>query len=403
MACRGVFALSIAVTTSLLLVGCGFQSRVTYTQNEQELAHIPGIPDARFWADGARAVAIPGREPIPVRNDRTGSFTMLVLSGGGAEGAYGAGFLNGWTKAGTRPEFDVVTGTSVGALIAPFAFLGSTYDPELKGIFTDGLTDDLLRLDGLNTIIGAGIFKIEPLIALVRTYASDQLLDAIAREHRKGRRLFVVTTNIDAQRAVIWNMGAIAASSSENRSELFRSVLVASASAPGMFAPALIEAQAGGRRIREMHVDGGIMANVLALPEEMLRAAVRPQDRGKPKLFVIVNGKLAPDFSLVSNFTVPVVMRSFWTAVKANTRNILIATYDFCRRNLWEFRLTAIEPSYEIETTAVNFDGRYIGRLYEYGYARATSAAAWQGAVDSTAGRHPRPALPADRHVQSLR
>jgi hypothetical protein len=318
---------------------------------------------------------------------------MLLLSGGGAEGAYGAGFLNGWTNAGTRPEFDVVTGTSVGALIAPFAFLGSTYDPELKGIFTDGLTDDLLRLDGLNTIIGAGIFKIEPLVALVRAYASDQLLDAIALEHRKGRRLFVVTTNVDAQRAVIWNMGAIAASNSENRSELFRSVLVASASAPGMFAPALIEVQAQGRRIREMHVDGGIMANVLALPEKMLLAAVRPQSRSKPKLFVIVNGKLAPDFSLVGNFTVPVVMRSFWTAVKANTRNILIATYDFCRRNLWEFRLTAIEPSYEIETTAVNFDGRYIGRLYAYGYARATSAAPWQGAVEGTASRHPRPAL----------
>jgi predicted acylesterase/phospholipase RssA len=194
---------------------------------------------------------------------------MLTLSGGGAEGAYGAGFLSGWSEAGSRPRFSIVTGTSVGALMAPFAFLGVAYDPLLKDMFTGGQIGNLLRVDGINGVVGAGVFKTGPLKQLIERYTDDALLNAIAAEHRKGRLLFVVTTDLDAQRAVIWNMTAIAASEHPARLDLFRRVLIASASIPGMFAPTFIDVESDGKRFAEMHVDGAVTSNVLSVPEAL--------------------------------------------------------------------------------------------------------------------------------------
>jgi predicted acylesterase/phospholipase RssA len=194
-----------AICIPLLVVACATIPRLPLGSLER--AHVAGIPNARFWGDEAT------RAP-PVRAASSHALTILALSGGGAEGAYGAGFLKGWSATGTRPRFDIVTGTSVGSLMAPFAFLGPDYDDVLESFFTEGLAEDLLRLDGVNAIFGAGAFKSEPLKNLITRYATPELLDAIAAEHRRGRMLLIGTTNLDAQRTTIWNMGAIAASNS---------------------------------------------------------------------------------------------------------------------------------------------------------------------------------------------
>src|SRR5438034_797950 len=309
------------------------------------------------------------------------SIDVLALSGGGAEGAFGAGLLAGWTEAGNRPEFSMISGTSAGALIAPFAFLGASHDPTLKDLFTDGIAERLLHVDGLNAIFGSGVFKTEPLKLLIAHYVDEDLLQLVAVQHRRGRRLFIVTTNIDAQRTAVWNMGAIAASDYSGRLQLFRDILVASASAPGLFAPAYIEVQAGNARFQEMHVDGAVTSNVLAVPESVLLQKVAFKNAAKPKLYVIVNGKIAPDFAVIGDGTLSIVARSFYSSVKANTRNTLIATYDFARRNSWQFRLAAIPPDYAMTSTTFNFDTDYMRGLFNLGFSRGCTGQQWQSSL----------------------
>src|SRR5206468_1031413 len=233
------------------LVDCSSLPRVPFTRAQQDVARIPGISDARIWADDPTALA--RTAPFSEGQHKPTSIDVLALSGGGAEGAFGAGLLVGWTEAGNRPEFSIISGTSSGALIAPFAFLGASHDPTLRELFTSGIAERLLRVDGLNAIFGSGVFKTEPLKLLVAHYIDENLLNLVAAQHRRGRRLFIVTTNIDAQRTAVWNMGAIAASDYSGRLQLFRDILVASASAPGLFAPAYIEVQAGNTLFQEMH------------------------------------------------------------------------------------------------------------------------------------------------------
>jgi hypothetical protein len=371
------------VTAALLpaLVGCASVTRIPYTRVVHAAASIPGIPQARVWGDGDSDW--PSLIDSAATHERR--VTVLALSGGGAEGAYGAGFLKGWSETGTRPVFTIVTGTSVGALIAPFAFLGTSYDEKLSTIFTSGEMENLLRLDGLNGFLGSGVFKVAPFKQLIARYADEAMIEAIAAEYRKGRRLFVVTANVGAQRSVIWNMGAIAASNEPHRLDLFRTILLASASIPGIFSPVLIEVEADGKPLTEMHVDGGVITNILAVPEALLLSKVRSGGGLKPQLYVIVNGKLAPDFVVVDDRTLPIVARSFWTTVKANTRNTLIAIYDFTRRNAWEFRATAIEATRAIEATEINLDPEYVRGLFEYGFARGRSGQAWQNRVPDIA------------------
>ena len=201
---------------------------------------------------------------------RSGRITYLALSGGGSGGAFGAGILTGWTTAGTRPTFDVVSGVSTGALIAPFAFLGSSYDPTLAELYTSGIAETLVRPRPIIGLLGAALSDPAPLRRLVERYVTDDMLRKIAAEHSKGRRLFVVTTNLDAQRTVIWDMGAIAAHGHEQALVLFRNVLIASASIPAVFPPVMIEVTMNGKRFQEMHSDGGATTQLFTAPEDRI-------------------------------------------------------------------------------------------------------------------------------------
>jgi predicted patatin/cPLA2 family phospholipase len=366
-----------AICVLVVLQACTTISRLPLAS--LNTAQVAGIPNARFWGDDlTRAPSVQAAAAHPL--------TILALSGGGAEGAYGAGFLKGWSATGDRPRFDIVTGSSVGSLMAPFAFLGSDYDDVLESFFTDGLAQDLLKIDGVNAIFGAGAFKSDPLKELIARYANEQLLEAIAAEHRKGRMLLIATTNLDAQRTTIWNMGVIATSDSPDRLALFRTVLAASASIPGLFAPTFIDVVANGEHYSEMHVDGGVTSNVLAVPEGILIAKGLRAPKGS-RVYVVVNGKLAPDAALTSNSTLPIVARSFWTTVKANTRNALIATYEFCRRNGWGFYVTAIDAGRAIETQRINFDTAYMQELFAYGLAKGSSGHGFQTTLDGMKAR----------------
>lgn len=359
---------------SAILAGCGALPRNHFTAADQAEANVPGMPDVRFWATaGSSARQAAQFNPRSLRD-----LNYLALSGGGGDGAFGAGLLNGWTWTGTRPEFAIVSGVSTGALIAPFAFLGSAYDDTLREIYTGGYGSNLLESPSLiNAIFGSAVFDNNRLRSLVQRFVTPEVVAEVAREYLKGRRLLIVTTNLDAQRPVIWNMGAIAASGSPDAVELFRSVMTASASIPGVFTPTLITALADGRLFQEMHVDGGVTANVFILPQDIVTQNVRPGPGMRVSFYVVMNGKIEPSFTVVGNRATEIVGRAVTTMTQVQSWSTLQATHDFARRNGFGFNLAYIEADMP-EGGSMGFDREYMRRIYAYGYDQALSQTVWK-------------------------
>ena len=354
------------------VAACGSVPRTPYSAEQAALATIPGVPGARVFAD-ASVDTIAALAANPER--RLKGFTYLALSGGGGDGAYGAGVLNGWTASGKRPEFTLVSGVSTGALIAPFAFLGPAYDPYLTEFYTSGVAGELVASPNLaNVLFGSGLFGDGRLRSLIDRYVTADLLKAVAEEHAKGRRLLVVTTNLDSQRAVIWNMGAIAASGVPNARELFRDVLAASASIPAVFPPQFIDVSAGDTRFQEMHVDGSVVTPVFTLP----------RTGGKAEIYVVINGRLEPDFEVTKDNTLSIVERSFTTASRARSRATLTATYALARANGIGFNLTYIDENGPKASAAKGFDTAYMRALYDAGLEKGRSGTFWQHTVPAS-------------------
>ena len=367
------FVLAMLVAASLTLSGCA-ATRIAYTESEQAVAEVPDIADARFWADDHDTVGSFVAQGL--KHLRPGQFSLLALSGGGANGAYGAGFLTGWTRAGSRPEFSVVTGVSVGALIAPFAFIGPERDSELAAMFTSGEAKNLMEPSGLEILFGSGAYSAEPLKKLVEAHVDQDLLADVAAEYNKGRVLLVATTDVDSQRTAIWNMGAIAASTSPGAQKLFQTVLLASASVPGVFEPKRIEVVAGGRRFSELHVDGGVTSNLVLVPEAFLVSDSKVPLGRKPQFYTIVNGKLDPEFKMTETGLINIVERSFETTIKANTNNQLLASRDYVLKRNGNLYITAIDPSYPLGEV-MDFGIEQTAPLFAQGFAQGLKAERW--------------------------
>jgi predicted acylesterase/phospholipase RssA len=366
---------------ALGVCACASAPRAPFTAEEQAVARVPGIADARFWNDDPTLLL---KDEVALRRAGGASPSILALSGGGA------GLLVGWSQTGIRPEFTIMSGVSAGALIAPFAFLGVEYDAALEEALTLGYAAELAELNALAGILASGLPNTERLRRVVARFVDERMIERIAAEHRRGRRLFVVTINLDAQRGVVWSLSAIAASTRPDRLTIFRELLVASASMPGVFSPILIDVEANGRRLAELHVDGGVTRNVFVAPDPLLASRLVPR-RTSGRIFVIVNNKVVPDFTVVENGLLPVVERSVSTMVKTNTNAVLLATYQFARRNGLDFNLASIDRDYPTSPT-ITFDRQYMLALFQYGIARARSGRIWQKSVLPEApDRNPRP------------
>ena len=371
---RGLLALGLAAQAA----ACSSLPRTSYTASQAALAAVPGIPEARIYSDAS----VETFTALAARPESRRGFSYLALSGGGGDGAYGAGVLNGWTASGTRPEFTMVSGVSTGALIAPFAFLGPAYDAYLTEFYTSGVAATLVQSpDITNVLFGSGLFGDGRLRDLIGRYVTADLLAAVAAEHAKGRRLLVVTANLDSQRAVIWNMGAIAASGAPNAVELFRDVLTASASVPAVFPPQLIDVTAGDARFQELHVDGSVVTPVFTLPQALLVRDGRLRTAGKADIYVVINGRLEPEFDVTKNNTLSIVERSFTTASRARSRATLTATYAFARANRIGFNLTYIDEAAPSAAAARGFDTAYMRALYDAGYAKGRGGRFWEHSV----------------------
>ncbi len=380
----------LARCTALLIVAtlaaCSTLPRTSFTEAEQSMAEIPGMRDVRFWADASKdeIERVLGKAALNAAVRRQGAFNYLAMSGGASDGAYGAGVINGWTQRGDRPQFTLVSGVSAGALIAPFAFLGPEYDKPLKAAFTGGIAESLGGDSGsILSLLGQQDTQRETLFNLVASYVDERFMRLVADEHAKGRRLLIVTVNLDAQRAVVWNMGAIAASRSPYSLKLFRDVLTASASIPGVFAPTRIEVTAGGRTFSELHVDGGVITPVFTVPESFILTGNFSRGEGSPtRIFVVMNSRLGPEFEVTEAGILPLAGRSLSTLLKSQARLTILTTLEFTRNNRFDFNLTYIDDGFPRDMKA-DFSKAYMNAVYEYGFMKALSPRLWKDTLDA--------------------
>ena len=350
-------------------------------------AGIPGIPDARGWADEwpkfskdifAKFTDADFRRVFAAIYGKPANF--LAISGGGANGAFGAGLFSGWTAAGTRPEFGAVTGVSTGALTAPFVFLGSEYDDVLKTIYTTTSTDDIAKNRNLlAALFSDAMADTKPLQALIAKYITPEIIAAVGREHQRGRRLFIGTVNLDAGRSVIWNIGAIALSDYPDKVTLIHELMRASAAIPIAFPPVAIPVEADGVAYDELHVDGGTGSQVFVYPAAVNFRIImeKLKVQGTPKVYVVRNAFLEPDYQGINRSLLPIASRTIESLIRTQGIGDLYQIYALCIRDGNDFNLAYI-PSSFTEEPAESFDPVYMSKLFDLGYQMGRDGYPWQ-------------------------
>ncbi|HTY40841.1 MAG TPA: patatin-like phospholipase family protein [Thermoanaerobaculia bacterium] len=382
-----------AVAAILLAAACGSTSRApAVPAADVPRADVVGYPnDIRYlprdfedvrqfqedfvasWAKERRALGLAPGEPLPPAS-------YLAISGGGDNGAFGAGLLAGWTKAGDRPVFKLVTGVSTGALIAPFAFLGSEYDEKLKSLYTGISLKDVATMRFLlSALFGDAMADTTPLAHLVEKAVTAEMLGRIAEEYAKGRILLIGTTNLDARRAVIWNVTRIAASGRPDALALVHKILLASAAIPGTFPPVMIEVEEDGRRYEEMHVDGGTANQVFVYPaaSDLARLSAENDATRKRTLYIIRNARLDPEWAQVDRRTLPIAMRAITCLIQYQGIGDLYRIYTITRRDHVDYRLAYIPATFMTPHTT-DFDTAYMKSLYGLAFQMAAEGHEWE-------------------------
>jgi hypothetical protein len=352
----------------------------------EEQATVPGMTGIRYWADGDTAdmtrdalESIAREKAYLAASGHQGALPpadFLAISGGGENGAFGAGLLVGWTATGTRPTFKGVTGISTGALTAPFAFLGSAYDAKLREVYTGISGKDVLESNGLlgGVFFNDSMADSSPLRKTVARYFDQSVLDAVAAEYKKGRLLPIGTTNLDARRPIIWNIGKIAASGAPGALQLVQKILVASAAVPGAFPPVMIDVEVDGKRYQEMHVDGGASTQVFLYPPSLNLQTSGVQR--KRRLYVIRNARLDPDWAQVDRSTLSIASRAISSLIQTQGVGDLYRIYLTSQRDGLDFNLAYIPKSFT-RTLKEPFETAYIEDLFNVGYGLAAKGYPW--------------------------
>lgn len=324
-----------------------------------------------------------------------GPINILALSGGGAGGAFGAGALVGWSRSGRRPEFQLVTGVSVGALIAPLAYLGPAWDAQLTEALTGDSSSDLLQRDLTGLMLGQpAMYRGQPLIDLVDRFVTDQLLLAVAHEYQRGRMLLIETTDLDKGEAVIWDMGAIAARGGSDARLLFRNVLVASASIPVVFPPVMIRVSENGETYDEMHVDGGASVPLFIGPEIASLVADGVPRVGDVRVYALVNGQLSREPGTTRIGARKILVRGFDVSLTHGTRAALGLAFATARHYGMDFKLTAIPNAFRFGG-ALDFKPEHMKALFDFAARCGEADQLWKSFgdtyQDAITAREPQP------------
>lgn len=392
--CAPVRSFAVIVLLAFAMSGAGCASLLPRDAVPEQLADeagLAGMTNVRIWGDASTeslAVLVGAERPrmralVEARREsaRQSEFIIVAISGGGDNGAFGAGLLVGWSDAGTRPDFDLVTGVSAGALAAPFVYLGRSRDAELRDVFTKYSRGDIYDPGITALLVGSGLVDSSPLANLIASHVDEPFLREIARERRRGRVLLIGTTNLDAQRPVLWDMGRIAMSGHPQALSLFRKILLASASIPGVFPPVRIKVRAGGRTYEELHVDGGVTQQVFVAPPSLSIRDLGPalKRRSARRLFIIRNGKVKPEWEAVDASVFSISGRSISTLIKNQGIGDLYRIYAAARIDGTDFNLATIPASFNAKGEEP-FEQTYMQTLYDEGYRSGLGGYPWMKA-----------------------
>lgn len=330
-----------------------------------------------------------GPKDFPAGPDGIKVYPILAISGGSANGAYGAGLLKGWSEEGSRPVFKVVTGVSIGAIIAPFAFLGKEYDGVLeKGYTTISTKDIMANKLPLIALFGNSLASNAPLIRTINKLIDEDILDKITAQHRKGRRLFIGTADLDAERLVVWDMGAIAC---RGDLKLFRKVLLASVAMPTVFPPSLFHVVADGREYDELHADGATLTQVFTtyeliagMQDATKRLGVDPS-KIKGKIYIIRNGYMSPTYKEIKNNLPSLAERAFDMVTDSEGMGDAYRIYVFAEHTNSDYNLAFIPPDFKQDNREM-FDPKDMKRLFDRGYQDAVGGYKWHKAPPGVEG-----------------
>jgi predicted acylesterase/phospholipase RssA len=345
-----------------------------------QAAADPTVPvvDFKLCEQMAATMGRPGHPDTPGYRP----YNVLALSGGGSYGAYSAGVLVGWTETGTRPTFDVVTGVSTGAIVAVCAFLGPDFDPGLRRFYTTVTNRDVYtKRYEIAGLLSDSLADSKPLANMIAIVADEALLKKVAAEHAKGRRLYVGTTHLETRQLVVWDMGAIASRGRPEDLELFRTVLLASASIPGFFPPVALPVEVDGTKYGELHVDGGVTASLFFRPPRVPRdqaAAMGKHPLAGSNLYIIVAGKLFADPASVQRKFIPIAENSISALLYSQTRGDLFQLFAICLATKMNYYLTAVPPDVPAPADATTFDPVEMTALFEAGRKGAKEGGLWR-------------------------
>jgi len=368
------------------LTGCSTLERVPAVPSEHDFSEVEvvGVPDVRydiFTQSGINELVNHFYELQQgyIRKDNTAAF--LSISGGGDNGAFTAGLLNGWTKSGKRPNFRLVTGISTGALIAPFAYLGSNYDATLKGLYTSVTPSDIYRKRNLvEGLFADSLADSEPLYKLISKYVDEDFLKKVAHEYKENRRFLLIgTTNLDSKKPVIWNMGRIAMAGTPEALTLFKKVMLASASIPGVFPPVMLDVEVKGKKYQEMHVDGGANTQAFLYPPALtqkLKEENTFNDQIKREAYIIRNADLSPSAEEVRRRTLPIVLKTVAQLIHTQGVGDLYKMYISTQQDNVGYNLAYIEDDFNFPHPE-EFDQAYMRALYDYGEKKAINGYKW--------------------------
>ena len=349
-------------------------------------AQIAGLSSVRYMVASQSSIdqmAEDIQAGLKVRDEKTlnAPANYLSLSGGGDDGAYGAGLLIGWAERGDRPQFNLVTGISTGALIAPFAFMGKEYDAALREVYTKyGPRDIFIERGLISGILSDGLSDTTPLFQLISKYIDQDFLKKVANEYAtKNRWLLIGTTNLDAGVPVVWNMGKIASIGTPEALELFRKIMLASASIPGAFSPVMFDFEVSGQSFHEMHVDGGAITQVFLYPSALSQKAkdLDLKLQKQRNAYIIRNARLDPEWRETQRGTLSIIQRAISSLIQTQGVGDLYRIYHTTQLDGVSFNLAYIGSDFKFPHKT-EFDTAYMQALFEYGYKQGLSGKEWQ-------------------------
>ena len=369
---------------NFIVVGCASTDRLPPVPLSIASKVNIDIPDARFYPDtDAQRMAALGLQAYKraqaAHHGQLPTNYFLAISGGGDDGAFGAGLLAGWSARGDRPVFGLVTGISTGALSAPFAFLGKEYDVKLKQVYTNTSAGDIFtKRSLLAAVANDAMTDTTPLRNIIASFVDEAMIKRIAEEYAKGRLLLIMTTNLDQGRSVIWNIGAIAASEYPGKRDLIVDILRASAAIPGLFPPVMLDVSIDGKRYQEMHVDGGAVAQAFLYPPSLnlkTNSALHGIQR-KRVAYILRNGRLFRPEENVKRQTLSIATQAISTMTATSGVNDTYRMYVTTKRDGVGFNLAYIDSDFTVPYKGP-FDQGYMSTLFAYGYNKGKAGYHW--------------------------